>query len=130
MRHEAVQGTGPVITVFSSLQGAYREEEEQLLQLPLGEEVGQMPHCIGPQGCDVGELAWLLSAQGCYSFYDIVCHLRCTEALIQLSHMQYQQTGYRRATLSLITTSVMSVCGWWWGRHQSRHMKPDALLTT
>lgn len=56
----------------------HREEEEELVQLPLQEEVGQVAHCIGPERCYVGELAGLLPPQGCHPLYYVIGDLHHT----------------------------------------------------
>lgn len=54
---------------------AYREEKEELVQLPLGKIVGQVAHCICSESCDVGECACLLAPQRCNPFHHIISDL-------------------------------------------------------
>ena len=73
---------------------AYWEEEEQFVQLALGEEIGEVAHGVGPKSCDVCKFARLLSPQGSNSFYDIVGDLKRhtrTSPLISLQEAAEQR---------------------------------------
>jgi len=46
------------------------------VQLALEEEVGEVPHGVGPKSCDIVELAGLLPPQSRHPLYNIVCDLQ------------------------------------------------------
>lgn len=54
----------------------HREEEEELVELALDKEVGEVTHGVGSQGSNVGELADLFSPQGRHPFYHIIGDLQ------------------------------------------------------
>lgn len=64
----------------------YWEEEEELVQLALDEEVGQVAHGIGSQSCDVVVVAGLFPSQCSHPFYDIICNLQNQNSVQLLSN--------------------------------------------
>ena len=86
----ASTAVGALHTKALSEPGPHRKKEEELCELPLGKEEGQVAHGVGAQGSDVGVAAGVLLAHGSHPLDHIVGDLQRGQQRGQLLQATWQ----------------------------------------